>query len=263
MCYDVRVKMKLQAERSRYWNDKDTLKIIDEKLKHNKLHDLFHASGFAHPKMLIYTNQEPHIPAVSQWGLVPFWVKDETQKAQIWNKTINARGETVFEKPAFRESAKSKRCLIYVEGFFEHHHHKGKTYPFYIHRKDELPLIFAGLWSEWGDQQTGELLNTFAIVTTKANPLMAKIHNNPKLPEPRMPVIFDENFADEWLRPEVQSDSDKQILQALLTAYPEEKLDSYTVGKLRGKEAVGNLPEANKPVAYPELEMSNNQRSLF
>lgn len=261
MCYDFHTKVSIQAERSRYWNDPETFKRIEEELKKENLQDYYHATGFEHPKMLIYTNENPHKPTVSRWGLVPFWVKDKKQQVQIWNKTINARGETIFEKPAFRESAKSKRCLIYAQGFFEHHHFKGKTFPYYIHRKDEQPIIFAGLWSDWTDQETGKILNTFSIVTTKANPMMAKIHNNPKLPEPRMPVIFDEDYADEWLKPEIKSDSDKQVLLDLLKPYPQEKLDSYTVGKLRGKQAAGNSPNVIDKVTYSEL--GADQGTLF
>ena len=74
-----------------------------------------------------------------------------------------------------------------MDGFYEHHHHKGKTYPYYIYRRDGNPMVLAGLYSDWADPETGELLTTFSIVTTAGNPMMARIHNNPKLAGPRMP----------------------------------------------------------------------------
>lgn len=116
-----------------------------------------------------------------------------------WNNTLNARGETIFEKPSFRTSAKNHRCIIYVAGFYEHHHYNNKTYPFFIYRKDAQPMALAGLWSEWKNPDTGGRLNTFSIVTTKGNKMMARIHNNPKLKEPRMPVILPSELEDEWL----------------------------------------------------------------
>ncbi|WP_378181106.1 SOS response-associated peptidase [Aquimarina sp. SS2-1] len=186
-------------------------------------------------------------------GLVPFWVKDNAQRNSISKSTLNARGETIFEKASFRDAAKRKRCLIYVDGFYEHHHYKSKTYPFYIHRKDGEPIIFAGLWSEWLDKETGELQNTFSIVTTEGNELLTKIHNNPKLKGPRMPVILPDEFADKWLHPD-EGELDQQILQELIQPYPEEELIVYTVGRLRGKDYAGNVEEISNKVIYDDLE---------
>jgi len=255
MCYDIRSKLKTQKERYEYWRHKNGGKVKSLDIVGN---DIFHASGFSHPSLLIYTDQAPYEPVQSTWGLLPSWAKETS----IWNQTLNARGETIFEKPSFRESARSKRCLIYVDGFYEHHHFKGKTYPYYIFKKDESPMVFAGLWNEWTDKTSGELLNTFSIVTTTANPMMARIHNNPKLPEPRMPLILPGDYADEWLKP-VNSDSDKQVIQSLIKPFDEAKLDSYTVRSLRGKNALGNIPEANKRYPYPELDQGQGSLNLF
>lgn len=253
MCYDLRTKYKTQMERFRLWNEqnKNFNKIIEE-----ESYNLYHATGFAHPQVYVYTNAAPYEPLSASWGLLPSWAKESS----IRNQTLNARGETIFEKPAFRESARAKRCLIYVDGFYEHHHYKSKTYPFYIFKKDESPMILAGLWNDWTDHTTGELINTFSIVTTTANPLMARIHNNPKLEGPRMPVILEEEFADEWLTP-IHSDADKQQIQSLLQAYNQDKLDAYTVASLRGQNALGNVPDANTKIVYPELDFG--QARLF
>ena len=136
MCYDIKTSLETQLKRAKRFNDEQAIREIEEKLLPYLDLPLYHASGYSHPSLLIYTNDSPHIPIIASWGLVPHWVKDNTQRKKIWNNTLNARGETIFEKPSFRESARSKRCLIYVDGFYEHHHFKGKTYPFLIKRKD-------------------------------------------------------------------------------------------------------------------------------
>lgn len=253
MCFSFRSLLYTQKKRYEYWKKvwKEEGEYIDEKGQ-----NLFLADGFNHPSVLIYTDAKPYIPVSSTWGLVPGWAKDTT----IRNKTLNARGETIFEKPAFRESATSKRCLIYIDGFFEYHHFRGKTYPYYIFHKDESPMVLAGLWNDWSDKATGEILNTFTIVTTTGNPMMARIHNNPKLDGPRMPLILPEDMADEWLKP-INSDSDKQLVSSLIQPCNQELMDAYTVGALKGKHALGNVPESIAKVSYPEL--TSNQSSLF
>ena len=102
--------------------------------------DYYHVSGFNHPKLLIVNKDGLQL---NTWGLIPHWVKDEATAKEIWNKTINARGETIFEKPSFRDAAKN-RCIIPVDGFFEHHHKGGNTFPFYVKKKDDEPLLLGG-----------------------------------------------------------------------------------------------------------------------
>ncbi|PKA97800.1 putative SOS response-associated peptidase YedK [Flavobacteriaceae bacterium MAR_2009_75] len=258
MCYDIKAQLESQLKRAMRDFDEHAIEEIKEKLLRHTDLPIYHSSGFKHPKLLIYTNESPQTPIVSQWGLVPHWVKDKKQLYGLWNKTLNARGETIFEKPSFRASAKNKRCLIFVDGFYEHHHFKGETYPHYIYRKDGEPFAMAGLWGEWTDKETGEVLNTFSIVTTEANPMMAKIHNNPKLPEPRMPVILPEELEDKWLE-EYDDELIKEAIQVLLEPYPEEGMTSHTVDKLRGKAYKGNIEEIDDKVIYPELQ----QQELF
>ena len=172
---------------------------------------------------------------------------------KYWNNTLNARGETIFEKPSFRDSAKNNRCLIYIDGFYEHHHYKGKTYPFFIHHKTEKPLALAGLWNEWVDKESGEVLNTFTIVTTKGNNMMGKIHNNPKLKGPRMPLILPEELEEKWLV-NIEDELDIKSVQSLIESYPENELEAYTVHRLRGKEYLGNVEETAEEFHYEELE---------
>lgn len=213
---------------------------------------LYHAMGFDHPSLLIYTDRSPDFPEVATWGLIPHWVREESQMKKTWNTTLNARGETIFEKNSFRAAAKKSRCLIYVDGFYEHHHCNKDTYPFFIYRKDKEPMIFAGLYSEWHNPETGGTTTTFSIVTTKGNSIMSKIHNNPKIDGPRMPVILPDELADKWLI-NYNDDLDKKALEELLKEYPDEELSAYTVNTLRGKNSLGNSEEASKPFKYGEL----------
>ena len=252
MCYDIQASIESQLRRAQLISDEEAISELKEKLKPFVVNKLYHVSGYSHPKTLIYTDKEAYLPVVSVWGLIPHWVKDNNQRLQFWNNTLNARAETIFEKPSFRDSAKNKRCIIVLDGFYEHHHFKGKTYPFLVQKESEEPLTVAGLWSEWLDKETGEIINSFTIVTTKANKLMAKIHNNPKLREPRIPVILTDDKAEQWLKP-IKSLADKTIIEELIATSSEDELKAHSVNKLRGKNALGNVPEAIKKFEYEEL----------
>ncbi len=253
MCYDIKTSLETQLKRAKRFNDEKAIREIEEKLLPYLDLPLYHASGYSHPSLLIYTNDSPHIPILASWGLVPHWVKDNVQRKKIWNNTLNARGETIFEKPSFRDSARYKRCLIYVDGFYEHHHFKGKTYPFLIKQKNNEPVILAGLWSDWVDIDTGEIQNTFSIVTTKGNTLLEKIHNNPKLVGPRMPLILPEEIAENWIAADLKDNLDIKSLQKLIQPFPDGELESHTVSRLRGKQYIGNVEEVSKPFIYEDL----------
>lgn len=254
MCYDIKAGLEAQLTRAERKGDLAAIEEIMERLVPLTDLPLYHASGFSHPELLIYTNQSPDYPEVATWGLVPHWVQDVEQMKKSWNNTLNARGETIFEKNTFRAAANNSRCLIYVDGFYEHHHFNKKTYPFYIHRKDGQALIFGGLYNVWQSPQTGSKIKTFSIVTTTGNGKMAKIHNNPKLEGPRMPVILSDDIADQWLI-DYDNDQHQKSIEALIQSYPEEQMEAYPVQKIRGKEATGNKEEASQPFQYPELSI--------
>ena len=111
-------------------------------------------------------------------------------------------------------------------------------------------MALAGLWSEWLDKESGEIVNTFTIVTTKANEIMKKIHNNPKLAEARMPLILNEKNEDKWL----ESSLDETFIKSLIQPYSEDDLAYHSVQKIRGKDALGNIAEASEEFVYKELE---------
>jgi putative SOS response-associated peptidase YedK len=136
-----------------------------------------------------------------RWGLVPVWAKD----LKISSSLINARADTVDTKPAFRSAYKRRRCLIPASGFYEWQPGPAKVkQPFHIHRRDDAPLAFAGLWELW---DKGEIpIESCSIITTDGNDLMQPIHN-------RMPVILPRDVWDVWLDPEVEPSSLGQLLK--------------------------------------------------
>lgn len=126
--------------------------------------------------------------AMLRWGLVPFWAKDPS----IGNRMINARSETVAEKPSFRSAYRKRRCLILADGFYEWRKEgDGKT-PYFISLADGSPFAFAGLWENWTSKESDESLQSAAIITTAASDFMAQLHQ-------RMPVVMRPEQADRWL----------------------------------------------------------------
>ncbi len=267
MCYDIEYGQKrLLNEARRIGASEDLIMDIEKRLRElqefrkegEKDYDpnriLFHVSGFLHPRLLVLYQEETLDFELMQWGLIPYWVKDLKMAAQIQNRTINARGETLFEKPSFRVPAKKQRCLIIVQSFFEHHHQKGKTYPYNVRKKNEDPIILAGIWDKWINKETGELVKSFSIITTKANALLGKIHNNPKLKEPRMPLVLSREEALKWLDP-IKEAADEKFIKSMIKSYVQDDLKAFAVRRLRGKEAVGNVPEAVEEFIYEDLEL--------
>lgn len=254
MCYDIKAQLETQLLRAERDGDAHAVEEIMERLVPLTDLPLHHSKGFDHPDILIYTDEDPYFPKVSTWGLVP----EDAQDKSFWNNTLNARGETVFKLPSFRDSAKKKRCIIHCDAFYEHHHNGGATYPFHIGKKDKQPLVFAGIWSEWRDPENNGLWNTFAIVTTEPNPLMSILHNNPKAKfGPRMPVILDESSQEEWIMPydEKNWELQKKHLKGLLKPYPQEELEYYTVDRLRGKAYRGNVPQITDKFEYADFDV--------
>ncbi len=254
MCYGTkaRTEMSLRIAKSR-GDEAAVHKLM--KLLHPELDHHF-AHGFTHPEMVAYTDDAPREPQLMTWGLVPGWVKDGAQADEIRDRTLIARGESMFEKPSFRTSARSKRCLIFVEGFYEHHHFGKRTYPYFIHLKDRPYFALAGLWDDWTDKATGEHRRTFSIVTSEPNDLLRRIHNNPRIDGARMPLILTEAEEAQWLAP-VHSAADVEALQRMVRPYPAEAMVAHPVAPLLGKGGSGNSPHASDPFEYPELLLAD------
>jgi putative SOS response-associated peptidase YedK len=138
----------------------------------------------------IITDAAPRKLTVAQWGLLPFWAKD----VKLASKLINARAETLEQKPAFRDLLKTHRCLVPADGFYEWKRFGAQRTPHFIRRADEQLLTMAGLWSTWKSPDGLEVV-TFTIVTTEANGMMRELHD-------RMPVLLDEAGREAWLSKE-------------------------------------------------------------
>ncbi|MDJ0812680.1 MAG: SOS response-associated peptidase [Woeseiaceae bacterium] len=124
-----------------------------------------------------------------RWGLVPFWAKDPS----IGNRMINARAETVAEKPAFRAAYRHRRCLVLADGFYEWHREGSVKTPYYISSADGEPFAFAALWENWNSKESDDSIQSTTLITTEANDFMASLHH-------RMPVVLTPDTARRWLQ---------------------------------------------------------------
>ena len=165
------------------------------------------------------------------WGLIPSWAKDPA----IGNKMINARAETVSEKPSFRSAFKKRRCLILADGFYEWQKTDNGKQPYHVRMEDGSPFAFAGLWETW---KNDEEIRSCAIITTEANDLMGEIHH-------RMPVILPPENYDLWLDPDFD---EKEPLTSLLRPYPDEAMEAYPVSRKVNRPA-NDEPGCIEPAA--------------
>ncbi len=156
-------------------------------------------SAFTLPELPVICSGSVGEIRLFTWGLIPFWVKNAEDAKSIRTKTFNARSETIAEKASFRNSFKTKRCLVLSNGFYEWHTRGNEKLPYFIDLKDRNPFALAGLFDNWINQETGEYVNTFTVITTRANQMMEKIHNLKK----RMPVILHPEDEMIWLNNEI------------------------------------------------------------
>lgn len=161
----------------------------------------------------VIANNKKDIIQLFRWGLIPYWAKD----ISISNNLINARAETISEKPSFKTSFKSKRCVIPSDGYYEWKKEGKEKIPYRIIRKDKELLLFAGIWDSWKNE-SGEFINSFSIITTQANNLLSDIHE-------RMPVIIDHEKIDDWL-------FNDKVKQDLIITRDSDLFDFYKVSKL-------------------------------
>ncbi len=164
----------------------------------------------------VVVRHSPNHLEMMRWGLIPSWAKDPS----VGNRMINARAETVAEKPAFRRPFRSRRCLVPASGFFEWKREGTGKQPYFVHLTDEPLFAFAGLYDIWHDPQ-GQEVRSYTILTTDANDLMAPIHN-------RMPVILAREDEDDWLDPDI---SEPERLLPLLRPYPARAMEAYPVSR--------------------------------
>jgi putative SOS response-associated peptidase YedK len=152
-----------------------------------------------------------------RWGLIPSWAKDP----KVGDRMINARAESLADKPAYERAFRRHRCLVPADGFYEWQRRGSRKQPMFIHRRDGEPMAFAGLWAAWrdGDGDDADWLRSCAIVTTDANDVLAPLHD-------RMPVVLEERDWNRWLDPTAD---DVDALARLLVPASNELLVAYAV----------------------------------
>lgn len=179
--------------------------------------------------VLAILNETPKELSLVHWGLIPSWAKEVNTKYSM----INARAETITEKPAYRGIIKRRRCLIIADSFYEWKKVDGRKYPHRIMLKDESLFSFAGVWDHW--ENDGKEVNSCSIITTAPNKMMGRIHD-------RMPVILDKESENEWL-----SDLTIDRVIKLLKSYDDRDMKAYEVSKLVNSPA-NNDPAVLEPV---------------
>lgn len=193
------------------------------------------APGQVHPVLRMEREDRALVPA--RWGLINHWARDRNQGY----RQINARSETVRQRPAFRDAFKKRRCLVPADGFFEWAGRKGARQALWFHRPDGGLILFAGLYESW-QPEPDQWEPTFTIITTEANDVVGRVHD-------RMPVILPGEKADEWM---FSGQSDARALQALLVPAPDELLSGTPVSA-RVNNVRNDTPDVLEEVAQAEL----------
>lgn len=227
MCYYVSVKEKNQLRGIL----PDSVKVLDYQPG-------YFQSGFTHPDLPVMTMEQPDLVQPIEWGLIPKWARSDQEAAELQNKTLNARSETIFTTPMFRSYAPGNRCLIFVDGFFEWKHVGKEKIPHFIYLDGHRPFALGGLYADWSRPNTpGEQIRTCSIVTTASNDLMTDIHNT----KHRMPLILPLDSWDTWMNPSATQD------EVMLVAQPYTgNLKAHAVRKINLR-VDNNTPSVQEP----------------
>ncbi len=244
MCYNIAyLERKILKLAERY---KEVISLDDLNITQNEDLPLYYfVSGFSHPRLPVISNEGI---SFREWGLIPFWTKDEKFASKIRNQTLNAVGETVFQKPSFRSVIKRNRCLLPVNGFFEWREVNKIKYPYFISLKNDEIFSLGCIYDSWTNKSSGEIINTFSIITTPANPLMEIIHNNKK----RMPLIIPKDAEKEWVNPDLSESK----IKSLINPFPDSEMQAYTVSRdINNPKNERNTFKAIKEQKYQELKL--------
>ena len=204
MCYTIEINLTREQLEKRFNAN------LDKHLPYRKQNRV---SAFSLPECPVICSNEPSEIKLFRWGLIPVWSRNEDFAREIRMKTFNARAETLDQKPSYRHLISNNRCLVLTNGFYEWQTREKGKQPYYIRLRDEEAFALAGLHDKWTNKNTGEILHTFTIVTTRANPMMEKIHNTKK----RMPVILDKSGEEAW----IESDLEQQKALSMLKPFDE------------------------------------------
>jgi putative SOS response-associated peptidase YedK len=239
MCYSISTK-KVSKETEKQFKSKIDSNIV--------LPSNYHLSGFTQPFVPVISALQPAIITSFNWGLIPNFCKTEKEAKEMQTKTLNAKSETVFTLPSFKHSIREKRCLVLVDGFYEWRTLGKQKYPYFIQYKDSEVFAMGGIFNDWINRETGKIEHTFSIITTPANALMSKIHNE-KL---RMPFILQKGFEHHWLTVNLTEAEISDMMQPL----PDDQLKAHPISKLiTNKNKNPDSPEVQLQFEYPELDM--------
>ncbi len=242
MCFDISLTKEIDYLEERF--DADFLEP-------DGYEPIYHVSAFGMPSLPVIPGDDPAHIHMLEWGLVPHWIKGPDEAREIRTKTMNARGESVLEKPSFRDPARRGRCLVLADGFFEWREVRGKRYPYYIRLKGEEAFALAGISDRWRDPTSGKEARTFSVLTTEANPLLERIHNTKK----RMPVILPGDLEGKWIGEGLGDDE----IRSMLTPFDQSLMEAHTVSRIVSyRDWDSNVPEAIKRHYYPELGSGRN-----
>ena len=212
MCFTIEIHLTRKSIENRFSVNSSTLYDFDFN---------YFYRAFDNPMIPVISMGDPAYVQLRQWGLIPSWVKSKDQANKIRKGTYNARAETLAEKPSFRDALGRGRCLILAGGFFEWQLVNKKKIPWYITHKSGEPFAFAGLCDSWRDSQSGDITRTCSIITTKAGPMMERIHNTKQ----RMPVILRRDREEEWISGDISLLKRKHVLLPV----EDSELNAHTV----------------------------------
>lgn len=232
MCYYNSVKLS-NADLFQLLQNEQQLEAYEQQLQ----------SGFDYGNWpVVLTKFGNTVMELAHWELIPFWYRNanEVKAGRKKYTTLNAKGEGLLTSRIYGEAARKRRCLVLSSGFYEWRHFAGNTYPYFIKVKDRNLFYMAGVWQTWTDKETGEMIDSFALVTTEANELMAEVHNTKK----RMPTILTDEWAQAWLDPNLPEEE----VRRLAVAHTTDKLTAHTIRK-----DFRTAPDPQEFFAYPEL----------
>jgi putative SOS response-associated peptidase YedK len=227
MCYQYSLKAKNKNLEKRYSAEMDEEVDVPETV----------LSAFNNKLKLPIVTSENKIK-LFKWGLIPSWSKTKELKFN----TANAKMENIDSKPTWKEAFKNQRCLIPATAFYEWRTIGKSKYPYEISLKEESIFSFAGIWDEWLDKTSGEIISSFSIITCKANDMMGKIHNTKQ----RMPVILNKQNELLWL-----NSSNSEELIKLLSPMDSSDMKAHTVSRDFRESGLANIT----PINYPEIEL--------
>ena len=234
MCFSYSVNFKAKALQSRL-NLTEAVQVPEPG---------FFISAFTYPVMpVVVANTQLHAENM-HWGLIPEWVKTPEKATELREYGLNAKGETLHEKPMFHHAFESHRILVPMAGFFEWRELNKKKYPYYIFPSTEDFFLVAGIASHWINRETGETMGTFAMVTCPSGPLLTEIHNTKK----RQPLILAPEDWQKWV-----FGADEQALE-LVKPCDDKWLKAHTIAPLASHARENrNVPEVQNPYFYPEF----------